>query len=98
MNNLKKGAVTLKILNTPIFMTNKEINNSYEGKWVLVKTENKNDGIFCGGQVYAIAEDTEKNEEQLWVILEEQLGGVGYLHYAYVDKGDDLNVVFGEIR
>jgi hypothetical protein len=85
-------------INNSLFMTNSEINKVYEGKWVLVQTKSKGEGIFNGGFVSAVADDTEENEEYLWNALEKQLNGIGYVHYAHIDRGDDLHVVFGKIE
>ncbi|MCL2218088.1 MAG: hypothetical protein FWB91_13865 [Defluviitaleaceae bacterium] len=82
----------------PIFMTNQEINKTYEGKFVLVGKKDANVTIFDGGYVLAVADDTSENHRSFIKEVRYNLQGTGYVHYAYIDKGDDLRVVFSNFR
>ena len=79
---------------SPAFMENAEIDKIYEGMLVLVRKRNKTDLIFDGGYVIAIADDTVENEDKLHDILDRELDFAGYIHYGYIDKGENLDVVY----
>ena len=79
-------------------MLNKEMNTKHEGKLLLVRNKDKDDGIFNGGYVLAIAEDTDENYSIFANEVEHNLHGAGFVHYAYVDKGVGLHVIFGAIK
>ena len=82
----------------PIFMTNEEMNETYEGKFLLVRKKDENSTIFDGGYVLAVAEDTMDNQRLLIREIKYGLKRKGYVHYAYIDKGEDLRVVFRDFK
>ena len=84
----------LRRFDNPIFMTNEEIDTTYEGMWALVKKRNEDDLMYDGGYVVATIEHSPDSRGILCDILEEELGFKGYIHYGYIDKGENIDVVF----
>ena len=84
----------LKRLEPPVFMTNEEIDRVYEGMYALVKLQNRNDLMYYGGQVIAVADDTIEDEDALHDILDKELDFIGYTHYGHIDRGESLDVVY----
>ena len=84
----------LKRFENPAFMTNEEMDATYEGMWVLVRKRNQSDLIYYGGYVVAIANDSNENWNALHDILDKELDFSGYIHYGHVDKGESLDVVY----
>ena len=84
-------------LEKPVFMTAEEMNNQYNGRILLVKQPDRNK-IFEEGEVVAWGEDTDKDYDALLDMLGMEEHGWGFIHFAYIDQGEDIHFVFGEIK
>ena len=83
-------------LENRLFMDIVDVNNQYEGKWVLMAQEDRSK-YFEDGYLIAYADDTDENYEKMLDMLEMELEDNGYVHYAHVDTGESFYVIFGEV-
>ena len=84
-----------KFSNRP-FMTISDVNNQFEGKWVLL-SQNDSSKFFVEGFVVAIGEDNDEDFTTLADMLASELTNNGFVHFAHVDKGESFHVIFDKI-
>jgi hypothetical protein len=71
-----------------------EIDEIYEGRWVLVYQRKKSLTFVEGAVVEARDRDGVETFRELTVLLFKKYGGRGFVHYAHADLGEDLTVTY----
>ena len=78
-------------INPPIYMTEDEMDEKFEGKWVLYYRD-----IQFEGDVIAIGDDNYDDFSKLTDMIGETTKKEGKVYFARNDTGEDLHVTFNE--
>jgi hypothetical protein len=70
-----------------------EIDELYDGKWVLVY-QRKKSLFFVEGVVVEVRDGSDDTFRELVKVLFEKYRGKGFVHYAHIDLGEDLTVTY----